>query len=129
LAAGGGDALYAGAFQRIILPILEAYSPQLVLVSAGFDASARDPLAQMEVSASAFGWMARELARVADRSGDGRIAMVLEGGYDLGAIESGVRSALDGALLGRAVDVTPIGHDEALDRAARSAHEAWPAVG
>jgi acetoin utilization deacetylase AcuC-like enzyme len=129
LAAGGGDAVYAGAFQRIILPILEAYSPQLIVVSAGFDASARDPLAQMEVSAGAFGWMARELARVADRSGEGRIAMVLEGGYDLGAIETGVRSAIDGALLGQAVELTPIGRDEALDRAARAAHEAWPMVG
>jgi len=129
LAAGGGDAVYAGAFQRIVLPILEAYAPQLILVSAGFDASARDPLAQMEVSADAFGWMARELARVADRSGDGRIAVVLEGGYDLGAIETGVRSAIDGALLGRAADVTAIGHDEALDRAARCAHRSWPTVG
>lgn len=128
LAAGGGDAVYAGAFQRIVLPILEAYAPQLIVVSAGFDASARDPLAQMEVSADAFGWMARELARVADRSAGGKIALVLEGGYDLGAIETGVRSALDGALLGRAADLVPVGHDEALDRAARSAKKAWSAA-
>src|SRR5580658_3724773 len=129
LAAGGDDALYAGAFERIILPILEAYAPQLVLISAGFDAATRDPLAQMDLSSEAFGWMARELGRVADRSADGRMAMVLEGGYDLGSIETGVRSALDGALLGRAVHLVPTGDDEGLDRAARAAKKAWSVVG
>jgi acetoin utilization deacetylase AcuC-like enzyme len=128
LAAGGGDALYAGAFQRIILPILEAYAPELVLVSAGFDAATRDPLAQMDLSPDAFGWMARELARVADRSAAGRMAMVLEGGYDLASIESGVRSATDGAFLGRAMDLAPTDDDDALDRAARAAKKAWAVV-
>ena len=79
----GGDAVYASAFERVVLPVVESYAPELVLVSAGFDASARDPLAQMELSANAFGWMARELARVAASIGRGRMALVLEGGYDL----------------------------------------------
>jgi acetoin utilization deacetylase AcuC-like enzyme len=127
LAAGGDDALYAGAFERIILPVLEAYSPDLVLVSAGFDAAASDPLAQMELSPAAFGWMGRELARVADRSAKGRMALILEGGYDLGAVEAGVRSATEGALLGRAGDLAPAS-DEALTRAARAAKKAWPVV-
>jgi acetoin utilization deacetylase AcuC-like enzyme len=129
LAAGGNDALYVAAFQRVILPILESYAPELVLVSAGFDASARDPLAQMELSADAFGWMARELARVADASAGGKIALVLEGGYDLGAIEAGVRSAVEGAVLGRAADIAPADGDDALDRAARAAKKAWSVVG
>ncbi len=128
LAAGGGDSLYAGAFQRIILPILEAYAPELVLVSAGFDAATRDPLAQMDLSPDAFGWMARELARVADRSAAGKMAMVLEGGYDLDSIESGVHSAIDGAFAGRAKDLVPAGGDDALDRAARAAKKAWAVV-
>jgi len=128
LAAGGGDALYAGAFERIILPILESYSPDLVLVSAGFDASTRDPLAQMDLSSEAFGWMARELARVADRSAKGRMAMVLEGGYDLGAIETGVRSAIRGAVLGEATKLAGDADDEGLERAARAASKAWAVV-
>ncbi|MEO7078196.1 MAG: hypothetical protein ABIY38_04825, partial [Rhodococcus sp. (in: high G+C Gram-positive bacteria)] len=96
VAAHGGDAVYRGAFERVLLPIAEAYAPDLVLVSAGFDASARDPLAQMELSAEAYGWMARALTGVATRSAGGKIALVLEGGYDLVALESGLARAIDG---------------------------------
>src|SRR5580698_5587900 len=53
LVAGGNDALYASAFERVLLPVLESYAPELVLVSAGFDAAARDPLAQMELTEGA----------------------------------------------------------------------------
>ena len=88
MTAGGGDAVYRGAFERVIVPVLEEYRPELVLVSAGFDASARDPLAEMTLTSEAFGWMGRALRRVADASAGGRIAMVLEGGYDLVALES-----------------------------------------
>ena len=83
LTAGGGDGVYRAAFERVILPVLDEYKPQLILVSAGFDASARDPLAEMTLSADAFGWMARGLRSIADKSAEGRIALVLEGGYDL----------------------------------------------
>jgi acetoin utilization deacetylase AcuC-like enzyme len=145
LAAGSGDAVYRRAFERIVLPVLEAYAPDLVLVSAGFDASAADPLAQMELSAGAFGWMAAELARVADRSAEGRMALVLEGGYDLVALESGLRSALEGMLSARPppflveapgsrarASGAPGVDDpraERVDRAARWAKRAWSTVG
>jgi len=131
LAAGGGDAVYAAAFERIVLPVLEAYAPELVLVSAGFDASARDPLAQMQLSPDAFGWMARELARVAQASAGGRMALVLEGGYDLVALEAGMKSAIEGMLLDRAPEL-PRAPDDAnemgVGRAARAAQRAWAAV-
>jgi acetoin utilization deacetylase AcuC-like enzyme len=78
--------VYRGAFERVILPALEEYAPDLVIISAGFDASARDPLAEMALSADAFGWMARELRQVADRSAEGRVLLALEGGYDLRAL-------------------------------------------
>src|SRR5439155_19974422 len=68
MTAGGGDAVYRGAFERGILPVLEEYAPELRLVSAGFDASARDPLAEMTLSGDAFGWMARSLRRVGDKT-------------------------------------------------------------
>ncbi|MEI7892199.1 MAG: histone deacetylase, partial [Myxococcales bacterium] len=100
LSAHGGDGEYRSAFERILLPIAEAYAPELVLVSAGFDASARDPLAQMDLSDDAFGWMAQALAQVADRSAGGRIGLVLEGGYDLVGLEGGLARAIEGMVLG-----------------------------
>ncbi len=127
LAAGAGDAVYAGAFERVVLPVVESYAPELVLVSAGFDASARDPLAQMELSANAFGWMARELARLAARSAKGRMALVLEGGYDLVALEAGLAGAIDGMLGGRAEPIAPT-DDEGVTRAAQWAKKAWTHV-
>lgn len=135
LTAGGGDAVYAAAFARIVLPVLEAYAPELVLVSAGFDASAADPLAQMEVSDAAFGWMAAELSRVADRSAGGRMALVLEGGYDLVALESGLVSAMGGMLARGPNEVlTPRttmakGLPPDVERAMREAKKAWSTVG
>ena len=129
LAAGGDDAVYASAFERVLLPVLEAYAPELVLVSAGFDAAARDPLAQMELSPEAYGWMAHAIARVTDASSGGRMALVLEGGYDLVALESGMRSAVDG-MLGAAAPVEPgrAADDEGVERAARAAQKAWAGV-
>ena len=128
LLAGGGDAIYRAAFERIILPVAEKYAPELVLVSAGFDAAARDPLAQMELSAEAFGWMARELARVAEASAHGRIALVLEGGYDLVALEAGLASSIDGMTRGRATEISAATGGPDLERATARAHERWPEV-
>jgi acetoin utilization deacetylase AcuC-like enzyme len=133
LAAHGGDAVYAAAFERVVLPVLEAYSPQLVLVSAGFDAAARDPLAQMELTPAAFGWMARALRRVVEGAGAKGMALVLEGGYDLVTLEAGLRSAVQGMALGAAVEVDArareqAASDEALERAAQAARKAWAGV-
>ena len=129
LFAGGHDAVYRAAFERIILPIAEAYAPELVLVSAGFDAAARDPLAQMELSNDAFGWMARALAQVADRSARARIALVLEGGYDLVALEGGLGAALSGVMMTGTPPALASAPD-ALDvgRAARAAAGTWKVV-
>jgi acetoin utilization deacetylase AcuC-like enzyme len=128
LAAGGGDAIYASAFERVVLPVMAAYAPELVLVSAGFDASARDPLAQMELSAAAFGWMARELALIANASAGGRMALVLEGGYDLVAVEAGFHAAIEGMLCGKASELARAPDDEGVARAALWAKKAWPTV-
>ena len=130
LVAGSGDAEYARAFERVVLPVVESYAPDLLLVSAGFDASARDPLAQMELSANAFGWMARELARVTAASTKGRMALVLEGGYDLVALEAGLRSAVEGMLSGRADDISGEPDEDAgIARAAEVAEKSWSGVG
>jgi acetoin utilization deacetylase AcuC-like enzyme len=140
LPAGGGDSVYRAAFQRVVLPVLESYAPELVLVSAGYDAAARDPLAQMELSAGAFGWMAEQLARVSARSTH-RMALVLEGGYDLVSLEAGLRASIEGMLGGEKDergDPVPASEDErrrseegyeAVERAGREAKKTWGAVG
>jgi acetoin utilization deacetylase AcuC-like enzyme len=129
LAAGSGDSVYASAFDRVVLPVLRAYAPELILVSAGFDASARDPLAHMEVSSAGFAWMARELALIANESASGRMALVLEGGYDLVGLEDGLEGAIAGMLLDAATEPERAGADRGVERAAEVARKAWPSSG
>lgn len=74
------------AWESRLLPALEAFSPQLVLVSAGFDAHARDPLAQMGLVAGDYAWLTRRLVDMARRHARGRVVSLLEGGYDLEAL-------------------------------------------
>ena len=83
--ASGGDALRA-AWEGVLLPALEAFRPQLVLVSAGFDAHWRDPLAQLQWQAADYAWLTGRLVDIADRHAGGRIVSMLEGGYDLQAL-------------------------------------------
>jgi len=91
LAAGSGDAEYADAFTRIVEPAVTGFEPQLVLVSAGFDAHVEDPLGGMSVSEEGF----RELARRSGALGP-RTAAVLEGGYNLATLPRLVEAALEG---------------------------------
>ena len=128
LLAGGGDAVYRAAFERVLLPVIEAYAPELVLVSAGFDPALRDPLAGMELSAAAFGWMAASLAKAADASAQGRMALVLEGGYDLPSLEAGLRAAIDGMVDKRAPDIARDADAVDVNRSAMVAKEFWRAV-
>jgi acetoin utilization deacetylase AcuC-like enzyme len=78
-----GDAAYREAFDRRVIPELEHFAPQFVLVSAGFDALAGDPLAHIELSYAGIEWISRQLVNVAEHHCDGRLVSVLEGGYDL----------------------------------------------
>lgn len=90
LSAGADDNAYLDAFDRLILLVLEQFAPELVLVSAGYDAHQRDPLGGMSLTAAAYAQMtARLLERLPER-GRGRFGLVLEGGYDLVAIEESV---------------------------------------
>jgi acetoin utilization deacetylase AcuC-like enzyme len=91
LAAGSGDDEYTEAFQEVVEPAVSAFSPDVVLVAAGFDAHRDDPLAEMEVSADGFRELARRAAALAPR-----IAAVLEGGYNLGTLPDLVQAALEG---------------------------------
>src|SRR5581483_1279846 len=93
--AGFGDAEYTRAFRDAAVPVLRQFAPEFVLVSAGFDCDSRDPRGGMEVTPAGFGAMARALVEVANETADGRLAAVLEGGYDLAAIVEGVDAVLD----------------------------------
>jgi len=105
--AGFGDAEYREAFTHIITPIAQQYAPQFVLISAGFDAHARDPLGGMAVTASGFGAMAHALLGVAQGSAAGRCAAILEGGYDLMAIRDSAQRVLD-ELAGNAAAIPDV---------------------
>ncbi|MFQ5665084.1 MAG: histone deacetylase [Candidatus Binatia bacterium] len=94
LPAGCGDAEYRQAFARIVLPIAHQYEPDFVLISAGFDAHARDPLGGMQVTEAGFRAMAEALLEVAGAHSGGRCAAVLEGGYDLHALQASAREVL-----------------------------------
>jgi acetoin utilization deacetylase AcuC-like enzyme len=83
LRAGDGGERFKEAFESRILPRLTAFGPDLVIVSAGFDAHARDPLANLQLSEADFGWATRKLMEIADKHSKGRLVSVLEGGYDL----------------------------------------------
>jgi acetoin utilization deacetylase AcuC-like enzyme len=83
--SGCTDGDYALVCDRVIVPVLDEFAPELVLVSAGFDAHERDPLAHMRVSAAGFGALTARLAAAADRHARGRLLLVTEGGYDLPA--------------------------------------------
>jgi acetoin utilization deacetylase AcuC-like enzyme len=81
----GGPAFRA-AWADVIIPAVERFAPGLIIVSAGFDAHARDPLASLQVSTADFSWLSRALVELADRACGGRIVSLLEGGYDLVAL-------------------------------------------
>jgi acetoin utilization deacetylase AcuC-like enzyme len=91
LAAGSSDAEYLAAFDEVVEPALARFEPELVLVSAGFDAHVDDPMALMDVTADAF----REMARRCAASGP-RVAAILEGGYNVATLPALVEAALEG---------------------------------
>jgi acetoin utilization deacetylase AcuC-like enzyme len=97
LSAGAGNAVYAAAFERLLLPIIEQYAPDLTLVSAGYDAHQRDPLGGMQLDGQGYGWMTRRLLETAARGPSPRIGFLLEGGYDLEGVRESVQHTL-GAL-------------------------------
>lgn len=86
LAPGSGSEPFRRAWSDTILPALDRFAPELLLVSAGFDAHRADPLAQLELEAEDFHWVTEALVAIADRRCGGRIVSVLEGGYDLHAL-------------------------------------------
>jgi acetoin utilization deacetylase AcuC-like enzyme len=86
LRAGDGAEKFRAAFEDSILPRLTTFQPELIVISAGFDAHYRDPLANLNLVEEDFAWATQKIMDVADRCADGRIVSLLEGGYDLQAL-------------------------------------------
>jgi acetoin utilization deacetylase AcuC-like enzyme len=92
--AGATDADYELVYQRVAMPILRQFAPELVLVSAGFDAHHRDPLAGMRLTTNQFGRLTAMIAGVANDVCGGRVVALTEGGYDLHALASSLDTAM-----------------------------------
>jgi acetoin utilization deacetylase AcuC-like enzyme len=83
LRAGDAGDTFRAAFETSILPRLREFKPDLMVISAGFDAHTRDPLANVNLVEADFTWVTQKLMEIADRSAQGRVVSLLEGGYDL----------------------------------------------
>jgi acetoin utilization deacetylase AcuC-like enzyme len=128
LSAGADDGVYMAAFDRVVGPVLHEFDPDLLLVSAGFDAHVHDPLASMRVTSGGYAEMMHRLKRALPRGAAGRIGIVLEGGYDL----DGLRTSLEAVLEALATDSATStespecsSHGADLERASRFAGETW----
>jgi acetoin utilization deacetylase AcuC-like enzyme len=94
LEAGSTDGDYLHVFDEVIAPALDEFRPELVLVSAGFDAHEHDPLAHMRMTARGFGRLTAAVAAAADRHAEGRLVIVTEGGYELSALAESLNAVI-----------------------------------
>lgn len=92
LRAGSGSAEMRRAYAEQAFPRLRAFRPDLIIISAGFDAHADDPLAQLDWQTEDFAWVTAEVCKLADELCQGRVVSTLEGGYDLNALSASVRA-------------------------------------
>jgi acetoin utilization deacetylase AcuC-like enzyme len=90
LRAGDGSDRFREAMRTVILPAVDAFGPDLVVISAGFDAHKSDPLGSLELTEEDFVWATLYIMDMADKHAYGRVVSVLEGGYDLAALASSV---------------------------------------
>ena len=131
LPPGMGDTSYARVFRDVVQPIATEYRPDLVLVSAGFDAHRLDPLAAMQSSSEGFADMTMALVDVADSCCDGKIVLVLEGGYNTEALAESVGFVLT-ALIGgwekRKVGEDVEGVDAIINRIRETQRSFWSSI-
>jgi len=95
LPAGMGDGDYASIFREVLRPVAESFRPDLVLVSAGFDAHRDDPLGGMAVTAEGFAGLCGVVREIAEHSAGGKLVLVLEGGYDLAGLADSVHACVE----------------------------------
>jgi acetoin utilization deacetylase AcuC-like enzyme len=100
LSPGSGDAAFTEAWLGRLLPAVEAFAPEAILVSAGYDAHRLDPLAELEVTAVGYRSVAEAVGRMARAGGLSGVALTLEGGYDLDALHDSAAATVAGLLAG-----------------------------
>jgi acetoin utilization deacetylase AcuC-like enzyme len=100
LRAGDGGDAFREAFETVILPRLREFRPDILIISAGFDAHTRDPLANLNLLEADYTWVTRKLMEVADDSAQGRIVSLLEGGYDLQGLARSVAAHVTALMRG-----------------------------
>jgi len=100
LRPGDGGAAFRAAFEERILPRLADFQPELIVVSAGFDAHMRDPLANLNLEEGDFAWATQKIMDIADRFAGGRVVSVLEGGYDLEALANSAAAHVTALMRG-----------------------------
>jgi acetoin utilization deacetylase AcuC-like enzyme len=100
LSAGDGGDVFREAFETVILPRLHEFKPDILIISAGFDAHTRDPLANLNLVESDFSWATKKLMDVADASARGRVVSLLEGGYDLQGLSRSVAAHVTALMRG-----------------------------
>ncbi|HEU4661914.1 MAG TPA: histone deacetylase family protein [Pseudolabrys sp.] len=100
LRAGDGGEVFAEAFETVILPRLRGFKPDLLIISAGFDAHTRDPLANLNLVEKDYAWVTQKLMDIADQSAEGRIVSLLEGGYDLQGLSRSVAAHVSELMQG-----------------------------
>ncbi|MFN6955020.1 MAG: histone deacetylase family protein [Acetobacteraceae bacterium] len=98
LPPGADGAAFRAAWAETLLPALDAFAPDIIIVSAGFDAHAADPLAQLRVREADFAWLTAEICAAADRLCGGRVVSLLEGGYDLDALAASAAAHVRGLM-------------------------------
>jgi acetoin utilization deacetylase AcuC-like enzyme len=97
-----GDRAFQTVMETLILPILKSYKPEMLLVSYGFDPHWSDPLGNLRLSAEKYGWLIQQLIEFTESQSTGRIALFLEGGYNLDAAKA-CSIAVTAALLGESI--------------------------
>lgn len=100
LRAGDGTDEFRDAFEISVLPRVAAFAPDLVIISAGFDAHWRDPLANINLTEPDFTWATQQLMEIADRCAGGRLVSILEGGYDLEALSKSSAAHVEALMRG-----------------------------
>jgi len=132
LPAGSGEGAYHACFERVILPALEAFRPQLILVACGFDAGINDPLGRMTLGPESFRWMTRQILQAAGDLCGGRVVMAHEGGYHAASVPflalpvfeelTGARASIDNPVSALVASFPPsilLPHQEAAIEASR----------
>ena len=130
LEAGSTDGDYDEVYKSLVIPVIDQFRPELVLISAGFDAHERDPLARMRLSTTGYASLTKSLCDAADRHCHGHVVGVTEGGYDLGALKACLEalvSMLDGAAGATPLEPSrgPTPRSRTAIAAVRSAHRRY----